>query len=76
VNEDGSTKARHDLPFAFSMLLPAFRGVPAVTGIEGLVNPRGFVTIDKYQRNQAHPNIFAIGVCVAIPPVGKTPLPV
>jgi sulfide:quinone oxidoreductase len=58
------------------MMLPAFRGVPAVKDIEGLVNPRGFVTIDKHQRNQTYPNIFSIGVCVAIPPVGKTSLPV
>jgi sulfide:quinone oxidoreductase len=76
VNEDGSVKVAHELPFAFSMMLPAFRGVPAVLGIEGLTNPRGFITIDKYQRNPAFPNVFAIGVCVAIPPVGKTPLPV
>jgi len=76
VNEDGSPKARHELPFAYSMLLPAFRGVPAIAGIEGLVNPRGFVQIDRHQRNPAFPNIFAVGVCVAIPPVGKTPLPV
>jgi len=76
VNDDGSLKAHHELPFAFSMLLPAFRGVPAVTGIEGLTNPRGFIVIDKHQRNPAFPNIFGIGVCVAIPPVGKTPLAV
>ncbi|TAN10912.1 MAG: NAD(P)/FAD-dependent oxidoreductase [Rhizobiaceae bacterium] len=76
VADDGSLKARHDLPFDFSMMLPAFRGVSAVMGIEGLVNPRGFIVVDKYQRNPAFPNIFAIGVCVAIPPVGKTPLAV
>lgn len=76
VNEDGSVKTRHEVPFTFSMLLPAFRGVPAVYGIEGLTNPRGFITIDKHQRNPAFPNIFAVGVCVAIPPVGKTPLAV
>ncbi|MDI4663418.1 NAD(P)/FAD-dependent oxidoreductase [Xanthobacter autotrophicus] len=76
VNEDGSLKTAHDLPFAFSMVLPAFRGVPAVAGIEGLTNPRGFILIDEHQRNPAFPNIFAVGVCVAIPPVGKTPLPV
>lgn len=76
VAEDGSVKASHELPFAYSMMLPAFRGVPAVAGIEGLTNPRGFIAIDKYQRNPAFPNVFAIGVCVAIPPVGKTPLPV
>ena len=76
VNGDGTVKAAHELPFAFSMLLPAFRGVPAVHGIEGLTNPRGFIAIDKHQRNPAFPNVFAIGVCVAIPPVGKTPLAV
>ena len=76
LNDDGSLKAKHELPFAFSMLLPAFRGVAAIRGIEGLTNPRGFILADKYQRNPAFPNIFSIGVCVAIPPVGKTALPV
>jgi sulfide:quinone oxidoreductase len=76
VNDEGTVKQMHELPFAFSMMLPAFRGVPAVNGIEGLTNPRGFVTIDRHQRNPAYPNVFAIGVCVAIPPVGKTPVPV
>lgn len=76
VAEDGSDKARHEIPFAYSMMLPAFRGVDAVRGIDGLANPRGFILIDKHQRNPAFPNIFALGVCVAIPPMGKTPVPV
>jgi sulfide:quinone oxidoreductase len=76
VAADGSVAARHQLPFKFSMLLPAFRGVPALQGIAGLVNPRGFVLIDDYQRNPAFPNVFAVGVCVAIPPVGPSPVPV
>ncbi len=76
VDDGGSLKTVHELPQAFSMLLPAFRGVPAVHGIEGLTNPRGFIVIDKHQRNPAFPRIFAVGVCVAIQPVGKTPLAV
>ncbi|MBI1212100.1 MAG: NAD(P)/FAD-dependent oxidoreductase [Alphaproteobacteria bacterium] len=76
VNEDASVKAKHELPFGYSMMLPAFRGVSAVRGVEGLVNPRGFVLADKMQRNPAFQNVFSIGVCVAIPPVGKTPLAV
>ncbi|MBX3428370.1 MAG: FAD-dependent oxidoreductase [Hyphomonadaceae bacterium] len=76
INEDGSVKAAHDLPFGYSMMLPAFRGVDAIKGLEGLTNPRGFVLIDKHQRNPAFPNIFSIGVTVAIPPMGKTPVPV
>lgn len=76
VADDGHVARTHDLPFGFAMLLPAFRGVPAIKGIEGLTNPRGFVLTDKYQRNAAFPNIFAIGVTVAIPPLGPTPVPV
>ena len=45
-------------------------------GIERLTNPRGFILVDKHQRNPAFPNIFAVGVCVAIPPIGPTPVPV
>jgi sulfide:quinone oxidoreductase len=76
VDDAGNIKAVHDLPFAYSMMLPAFRGVSAIHGVEGLTNPRGFVLIDKHQRNPAYRNVFGIGVAVAIPPVGKTPLPV
>ncbi len=76
VDEKGATKQNHELPFAFSMMLPAFRGVEAVRGIEGLVNPRGFILVDKYQRNPKFDNIFGIGVCIAIPPAGPTPVPV
>ena len=76
VAEDGSVKASHDLPFGYSMLLPAFRGVPAVRDIEGLTNPRGFILVDKHQRNAKFPEVFALGVCVAIPPTGPTPVPV
>ena len=76
VGEDGAVKKAHDLPFGYSMMLPAFRGVPAVRNIEGLTNPRGFIIVDKHQRNPAFPEIFALGVCVAIPPTGPTPVPV
>lgn len=76
VAGDGSVEAAHALPFAYSMMLPAFRGVDAVRGLDGLTNPRGFVIVDKNQRNPAFPNVFALGVCVAIPPMGPTPVPV
>ncbi len=76
INDDGSVKKNHELPFALTMMLPAFRGVPAVRGVEGLTNPRGFILIDEYQRNPKFQNIFSVGVCVAIPPMGKTPVPV
>lgn len=71
----GKEKKQHELPFAYSMMLPAFKGVDAVFGIEGLTNPRGFVLIDEYQRNPKYRNIYSVGVCVAIPPVEQTPVP-
>ncbi|MBR0556460.1 NAD(P)/FAD-dependent oxidoreductase [Ciceribacter sp. L1K23] len=76
VNDDGSTKAVTEVPSSFTMMLPAFRGVEAVRNIEGLTNPRGFILVDKHQQNQAFKNIFSVGVCIAIPPTGKTPVPV
>lgn len=75
VDAKGATVQSHELPFAYAMLLPAFTGVPAVRGVQGLGNPRGFVLIDEHQRNPAFPNIFSAGVCVAIPPVEVTPVP-
>ena len=74
-DEDGKPKKEHELPFKYSMMLPAFVGVDAVFGIEGLTNPRGFILIDPHQRNPKYPNIYAVGVCVAIPPVEVTPVP-
>ena len=76
VNDDGSDKKKHDLEFGWGMLMPPFRGVEALMGLEGLVNPRGFVIVDEHQRNPTYPNIFGLGVCIAIPPTGPTPLPV
>lgn len=74
-NADGSEKQKHELPFDYSMMLPAFRGIPALMGIEGLVNPRGFVIVDEYQRNPKYQNIFGVGVAIAIAPPVVTPVP-
>lgn len=74
-DEEGKPKKEHVLPFKYSMMLPAFKGIDALFGIEGLTNPRGFVLIDQFQRNPKYPNVYAIGVCVAIPPVEVTPVP-
>lgn len=74
-DEEGKPRKEHKLPFRYSMMLPAFKGIDAVAGIEGLVNPRGFILIDEHQRNPKYRNVFAVGVCVAIPPVEATPVP-
>ena len=40
-------------------------------GIEGLTNRRWFTIVDKNQRNPTFPNVFGIGVCIAIPQVER-----
>lgn len=74
-DENGQEKKRHELPFGYSMMLPAFTGIDAVMGVEGLVNPRGFILIDGYQCNPTWRNIWGIGVAVAIAPKKPTPVP-
>lgn len=84
-NEKGEVIKQHELPFKYSMMLPAFKGSkflqdlvdpdPAKMG-GPLVNPRGFVKVDKFSRNPTYKNIYALGVGIAIPPVDTTcPVP-
>jgi sulfide:quinone oxidoreductase len=74
LNDAGEKKNQHELAFKYAMMLPAFRGIAAVQNIDGLVNPRGFVIVDKHQRNPKYQNIFGIGVAIAIAPLEKTPV--
>ncbi len=76
VDDDGKPKKTHEVPFKFSMMIPAFRGIGAVRGIEGLTNPRGFIIVDKHQRNPKFRNVFGVGVCIAIAPLEQTAVPV
>jgi sulfide:quinone oxidoreductase len=74
LDEDGKARKKHELAFKYAMMLPAFRGIAALRGIEGLANPRGFVIVDKHQRNPKFPNVFAVGVAIAIAPLEQTPV--
>ncbi|HSQ08495.1 MAG TPA: FAD-dependent oxidoreductase [Chromatiaceae bacterium] len=65
----------HELAFKYSMMLPAFKGAEALMQVEGLCNPRGFVFVDDHQRSPTYRNIYAAGVCIAIPPVEATVVP-
>ncbi len=75
LDGNGQVAKEHELPFKFSMMLPAFKGVDAVAAVEGLCNPRGFVLVDDNQRSKKYRNIYSAGVCIAIPPVEVTPVP-
>ena len=74
-NDQGQKIRDHEIEFKMSMMLPAFKGVDCVAGVEGLCNPRGFVIVDEFQRSPKYNNIYSAGVCIAIPPVEATPVP-
>ncbi len=75
MDDNGQVRKEHELPFKYSMMLPAFKGVDPVAAVEGLCNPRGFVLVDEHQRSRKYRNIFSAGVCIAIPPVEATTVP-
>jgi sulfide:quinone oxidoreductase len=76
VDEDGTDKRSGELPFALSMMIPAFTGVEAVRNVEGLSNARGMILVNDFMQNPTFSNVYGVGVCVAIPPFEKTPIPI
>ncbi|WP_019500010.1 NAD(P)/FAD-dependent oxidoreductase [Pseudanabaena sp. PCC 6802] len=64
------------LPFAYSMLLPPFRGPRFLRETTGLTALKGFMpTLPTYQHPN-YPSIYSVGVIVQLQPPEKTPLPV
>ena len=63
-----------ELPFSFSLFVPPFRGVDAVMNA-GLGNAKGFIPVNDNYRHTSYPNIYAVGVAVALAPNVATPVP-
>lgn len=74
-DDRGNVDREHKLPSKFTMFIPAFKGADPVAAVKEMCNPRGFVMVDKHQRNPRYPYIYALGVCIAIPPMEATPVP-
>jgi sulfide:quinone oxidoreductase len=62
--------------FDFSLVIPSFLGAAFVRGVDGLANPKGFVSVTPQLTSVKFGNIYAVGVAVAIAPPGPTPVPV
>ncbi len=76
LDRRGEVEFQHELPFSLAMFLPPFKGSAAIAAVPELCNEKGFVLTDSYQRSPRYPEIFAAGVCVALPPLEKTPVPI
>jgi sulfide:quinone oxidoreductase len=64
LDERGACVARYALRFQYAMIVPPFRGIAAVAGIDGLADDRGFLIVDECLRNPRYRNIYAAGVAV------------
>lgn len=62
------------LPSKFTMIIPRFLGIDAIRNTPGLANANGFIETDDSYRHKQHPEIFAAGVAVYVPPAGETPV--
>jgi sulfide:quinone oxidoreductase len=71
VLADGSEQT-----FDFALVIPAFLGSRFVRAVEGLANPKGFITSTPELRSTKFANIYGAGVAVAIAPPGPTAVPV
>lgn len=71
VLSDGS-----EHPFDFALVIPSFLGSAFVRGVDGLANPKGFITVTPHLASTKFANIYAAGVAVAIAPPSATPVPV
>ena len=62
---NGAPAKQHALAFHYAMMMPPFRSIAAVAGIEGLVNERGHIIVDEFLRNPRYRNIYAAGTTIA-----------
>lgn len=71
-----SGKDKLDITFSYSVYWPAFRGVAALRHSHELGDKQGRVLVDEFLRNVVHPQVFAVGLCVARTPLTSTPVPI
>lgn len=77
IEIQGKKMTQRQLPFAFSVYWPAFRGISALRESDpALIDTRGFVIVDEFMRNPRFPDIFAVGVCASHPRLTETAVPV
>jgi sulfide:quinone oxidoreductase len=53
------------LPFGYAMIVPPFAGAEVVKA-SGLGNARGFIEVEDTYQSLAHPDVYAVGIAVAV----------
>lgn len=77
IDENKMTLADgRELPFSYSMVLPAFRGVKFVRETPDLSDNRGFIATLPTGRHPRFPSLYAIGVSVRLEQSQQTAIPI
>jgi sulfide:quinone oxidoreductase len=64
------------IPFGYSMILPAFRGVEFIRQVPGLADEKGFIPILPTQRHPEFAHIYTVGVSIKLAQPDVTPVPI
>ena len=64
------------LPFKYSMILPAFRGAKFIQAAPGLGDAKGFIPVLPTQRHPDFSNIYAAGVSIKLSQPDQTHVPI
>lgn len=55
-----------EIKSSYTMIIPRFRGVDAVTSSKGLANDKGFIATSTKFQHLIHPEVYAAGIAVAV----------
>lgn len=76
TEESVKVKEGNEFESRLSLVMPPLAGVAAVANTSGLGNPKGFIPVDEHYRSTTNQDVYAVGVAVALAPVGETPVAV
>ena len=68
-------KDGRNLPYKFSMIMPAFYGADVVRNSPGLGNDKGYIPVNDTYQHKKYPNIFGVGIAADYPVPFKTRVP-
>ncbi|NPB05183.1 MAG: FAD-dependent oxidoreductase [Aquificae bacterium] len=75
-DEEGKEIKTMQVESKLTMLMPFFTGPDVIKSAgDKVANEKGFVKTNRCMYVPDYPNIYGVGVCVAIPPVRPTPIP-
>ena len=76
LDAKGNVVETKTLPSKLTMMIPPFYGHNVWKSIPNLTDKNGMIEVNEFQQSDAYPDIFAVGVCVSLPAIGYTTIPI